>query len=85
VDVAAPADNAITLGGVVKRFGPVTAVDGLELDVPRGICLGLLGPNGAGKSTTMKLLTGQAIPSTSSPAGCAAACCSLAASSTSRS
>jgi ABC-type multidrug transport system ATPase subunit len=55
------AENAITLGGVVKRFGPVTAVDGLELDVPRGICLGLLGPNGAGKSTTMKLLTGQAI------------------------
>jgi lipooligosaccharide transport system ATP-binding protein len=37
-------------------------VDGLDLDVPAGICLGLLGPNGAGKSTTMRLLTGQAIP-----------------------
>jgi lipooligosaccharide transport system ATP-binding protein len=36
-------------------------VDGLDLDVPSGICLGLLGPNGAGKSTTMRLLTGQAI------------------------
>jgi lipooligosaccharide transport system ATP-binding protein len=46
---------------VVKRFGAITAVDGLDLDVPRGICLGLLGPNGAGKSTTMRLLTGQAI------------------------
>ena len=46
--------------GVVKRFGPITAVDGLDLEVPRGICLGLLGPNGAGKSTTMRLLTGQA-------------------------
>ncbi len=52
---------AISLSGVVKRFGPITAVDGLDLDVPRGICLGLLGPNGAGKSTTMRLLTGQAI------------------------
>jgi lipooligosaccharide transport system ATP-binding protein len=52
---------AIELTGVVKRFGPVTAVDGLDLDVPQGICLGLLGPNGAGKSTTMRMLTGQAI------------------------
>jgi ABC-type multidrug transport system ATPase subunit len=52
---------AIELRGVVKRFGPVTAVDGLDLDVPQGICLGLLGPNGAGKSTTMRMLTGQAI------------------------
>jgi lipooligosaccharide transport system ATP-binding protein len=53
--------SAIELRGVVKRFGAITAVDGLDLDVPRGICLGLLGPNGAGKSTTMRLLTGQAI------------------------
>ena len=52
---------AIELRGVVKRFGEITAVDGLDLDVPEGICLGLLGPNGAGKSTTMRLLTGQAI------------------------
>jgi lipooligosaccharide transport system ATP-binding protein len=51
----------IELDGVVKRFGPITAVDGLDLHVPAGICLGLLGPNGAGKSTTMRLLTGQAI------------------------
>ena len=46
---------------MVKRFGQITAVDGLDLDVPAGTCLGLLGPNGAGKSTTMRLLTGQAI------------------------
>jgi lipooligosaccharide transport system ATP-binding protein len=52
---------AIELKGVVKRFGAITAVDGLDLEVPSGICLGLLGPNGAGKSTTMRLLTGQAI------------------------
>jgi lipooligosaccharide transport system ATP-binding protein len=56
--VSAP---VIQLRGVVKRFGSITAVDGLDLDVPGGICLGLLGPNGAGKSTTMRLLTGQAI------------------------
>jgi lipooligosaccharide transport system ATP-binding protein len=56
-----PRTEAIALRGVVKTFGPITAVDGLDLDVPTGICLGLLGPNGAGKSTTMRLLTGQAI------------------------
>ena len=54
--------NAIELSGVVKRFGAVTAVAGLDLAVPPGICMGLLGPNGAGKSTTMRMLTGQAIP-----------------------
>jgi ABC-type multidrug transport system ATPase subunit len=52
---------AIELKGVVKRFGPITAVDGLDLEVPAGTCLGLLGPNGAGKSTTMRMLTGQAL------------------------
>jgi len=55
---------AIELRNVVKTFGPITAVDGLDLEVPEGICLGLLGPNGAGKSTTMRLLTGQAIADT---------------------
>jgi len=54
-------DLAIRLRGVVKRYGPITAVDGLDLDVPEGTCVGLLGPNGAGKSTTMRLLTAQAI------------------------
>ena len=54
--------SAIRLRGFVKRFGPVTAVDGLDLDVPFGTCVGLLGPNGAGKSTTMKALTAQVIP-----------------------
>ena len=52
---------ALRLRGVVKHFGPITAVDGLDLDVPEGTCVGLLGPNGAGKSTTMKMLTAQAI------------------------
>ena len=53
--------SAISLRGVVKRFGSITAVDGLDLDVPYGACVGLLGPNGAGKSTTMKALTAQVI------------------------
>ena len=52
---------AIELRGAVKRFGAITAVDHLDLEVPEGTCVGLLGPNGAGKSTTMKLLTAQAI------------------------
>jgi lipooligosaccharide transport system ATP-binding protein len=54
--------TALRLRGVVKRFGPITAVDGLDLEVPEGTCVGLLGPNGAGKSTTMRMLTAQAIP-----------------------
>ncbi len=54
-------DSVISLRGVVKRYGAITAVDGLDLDVPTGTCVGLLGPNGAGKSTTMKMLTAQAI------------------------
>ena len=52
---------AIRLRGVVKRYGEITAVDRLDLDVPEGTCVGLLGPNGAGKSTTMRMLTAQAI------------------------
>jgi lipooligosaccharide transport system ATP-binding protein len=52
---------AIRMRGVVKRYGPITAVNGLDLDVPVGTCVGLLGPNGAGKSTTMRLLTAQSI------------------------
>jgi lipooligosaccharide transport system ATP-binding protein len=56
-----PPDLAIRLRGAVKRYGQITAVDGLDLDVPIGTCVGLLGPNGAGKSTTMRLLTAQSI------------------------
>src|SRR3954452_21068747 len=55
-------ESAIRLRSFVKRFGAITAVDGLDLDVPYGTCIGLLGPNGAGKSTTMKALTAQVIP-----------------------
>ncbi|MFC4587350.1 ABC transporter ATP-binding protein [Sphaerisporangium corydalis] len=51
--------SAISIRGAVKRYGAITAVDGLDLEVPYGVCLGLLGPNGAGKSTTMRMLTAQ--------------------------
>jgi lipooligosaccharide transport system ATP-binding protein len=54
-------DLAIRLRSVVKHFGQIVAVDGLDLDVAEGTCVGLLGPNGAGKSTTMKMLTAQVI------------------------
>jgi lipooligosaccharide transport system ATP-binding protein len=54
-------DLAIRLRRVVKRYGQITAVNQLDLDVPTGTCVGLLGPNGAGKSTTMRMLTAQAI------------------------
>ncbi|MEV2276415.1 ABC transporter ATP-binding protein [Nocardiopsis sp. NPDC049922] len=57
----APAVPALLLRGVVKRFGSLTAVDGLDLEVPQGVVLGLLGPNGAGKSTTMRMLTAQSL------------------------
>lgn len=50
---------ALRLRGVVKAYGELRAVDGVDLELPRGLCLGLLGPNGAGKSTTMRMLTGQ--------------------------
>ncbi len=46
---------------MVKRYGEIAAVAGLDLDVPTGTCVGLLGPNGAGKSTTMRMLTAQTI------------------------
>src|SRR3954464_8920523 len=52
---------ALSVRAAVKRYGTITAVDGLDLEVPEGTCVGLLGPNGAGKSTTMKMLTAQAI------------------------
>jgi lipooligosaccharide transport system ATP-binding protein len=46
--------------GLVKRFGEITAVDGIDFEVPAGVCFGFLGPNGAGKTTTMKMVYGLA-------------------------
>ncbi|MEE9606982.1 MAG: ABC transporter ATP-binding protein [Myxococcota bacterium] len=49
---------ALELSGVTKRYGARTALDGVDLAIPRGSSLGLLGPNGAGKTTALKLLLG---------------------------
>ncbi|HEY9567627.1 MAG TPA: ATP-binding cassette domain-containing protein [Thalassobaculum sp.] len=55
--------NALSVRGLVKRFGPKIAVDGLSFEVAAGEVLGFLGPNGAGKSTTMKMICGFLAPS----------------------
>jgi ABC-2 type transport system ATP-binding protein len=49
--------NVIEARGLVKRYGEVVALDGLDLDVAEGTVVGLLGPNGAGKTTAVRVLT----------------------------
>jgi len=53
---------ALECRAVVKRYGSVLAVDGLDLPIARGECFGLLGPNGAGKTTTIEMLEGLLTP-----------------------
>ncbi len=59
---AAP-ELAIKARGLTKRFGSLTAVDHLDLDVPRSIIYGFLGPNGSGKTTAIRMLCGLLTPS----------------------
>jgi len=51
-------DDVVRFEGVVKRYGDLVAVDGVDLSVPAGTCFGLIGPNGAGKTTLLKMLVG---------------------------
>jgi ABC-2 type transport system ATP-binding protein len=63
--VSSPASDApiaVRCRGLVKRYGDVLAVAGLELDVFRGECFGMLGPNGAGKTTTVEIFEGLRTP-----------------------
>src|SRR3954447_19551480 len=48
--------SAVSVAGVVKRFGSTTALAGVDLEVPEGMVFGLLGPNGAGKTTLVRIL-----------------------------
>ena len=52
------AESALRCRGLVKRYGEVVAVAGLDLEVARGQCFGMLGPNGAGKTTTVEIFEG---------------------------
>jgi ABC-2 type transport system ATP-binding protein len=54
--------SAIHARGLVKKFGDLRAVDGIDLDVPRGMIFAILGPNGAGKTTLMRMLATLARP-----------------------
>ncbi len=58
----AESELAISIHGLTKTFGDFTAVDGIDLDVPRGQVFGFLGPNGSGKTTTIRMLTGNLRP-----------------------
>jgi ABC-2 type transport system ATP-binding protein len=55
-------NDIITARGLVKHYGTVKALDGLDLDVPEGSVFGLLGPNGAGKTTAIRVLTTLLVP-----------------------
>jgi len=55
-------NGGITVAGLTKRYGPVTAVDGLTFTVEPGQVTGFLGPNGAGKTTTLRMLLGLVTP-----------------------
>ena len=55
--VRSTGDNIIEAHGLIKKYGDVVALDGLDLTVPEGTILGLLGPNGAGKTTAVSILT----------------------------
>ena len=56
-------DTVISARGLTKRFGELTAVDRLDLDVPKAIIYGFLGPNGSGKTTAIRMLCGLLTPS----------------------
>jgi ABC-2 type transport system ATP-binding protein len=81
--VPPPHSAPLLVSGLVKRFGSVTAVDNISLELRSGECLGLLGPNGAGKSTLIRSIVGRVAPDAGAvsifgaPAGSPAACAAI--------
>ncbi len=61
-DQGSGSDVAVVARGLVKRYGELVAVGGIDFAVRRGTCLGVLGPNGAGKTTTIEILEGLTTP-----------------------
>ena len=61
---SSPSDVVLRTVGLTKRYGKLTAVQGLALEVERGRVYGFLGPNGAGKTTTIKMMCGLLFPTT---------------------
>ena len=53
------AETMVHLKGVIKYFGTITALRGIDLELKRGCCLGIFGPNGAGKTTLFRMIVGQ--------------------------
>lgn len=62
--MSAPATTRVLARSVVKRFGPVTALRGVDIEVQSGHAIAILGPNGAGKSTLLRILAGLSRPTT---------------------
>lgn len=65
-------DMVVSTRGLTKQYGRLTALDHLDLDIPRGSVFGIIGPNGAGKSTTFGILATLLIPSSGSATVCGA-------------
>ncbi len=62
MELPPPVRSPLRIHGLTKRYGTVTAIDELTLEVPLGACYGLVGPNGSGKSTTMRAVCGLVRP-----------------------
>src|SRR4051794_15640639 len=67
--IASPARTALTAEGLVRRFGALTALDGVELEVRAGEAVAIVGPSGCGKSTLLEILAGLQEPDSGTVAG----------------
>jgi lipooligosaccharide transport system ATP-binding protein len=65
-DASNDRENVVEASGIIKRYGDLTVVNGIDLTVKAGECFGILGPNGAGKTTTLRMLLGATPPDSGS-------------------